>query len=287
MPLRNYILPFCLLSVVLSACSNTARAPIYSRGTTPEPDARIMRHPGATIPQRNAPAGSYVVQRGDTLYSIAWQHGLKTKELAQLNRMRAPYTIYPGQRLQVGGGQAQQQAAAQTAPQAAPLARRAPLKAKPLPQPIAAPATPGQEKPPSAPVPATARLADPPDYDGKWQWPTRGKLLRGYKENANGKKGIDISGHHGQPVSAAAGGKVVYTGSGLVGYGRLIIIKHNESLLSAYGHNSKLLVAEGDHVRAGQLIAKMGSSGTNRTALYFEIRKDGKPVDPVQYLPRQ
>jgi lipoprotein NlpD len=110
-------------------------------------------------------------------------------------------------------------------------------------------------------------------------------VLRGYQEEGEGRKGIDIAGESGQPVVAAANGRVVYVGSGLVGYGRLIIVKHNESLLSAYGHNSKLLVAEGDHVAAGQTIANMGSSGTNRTMLYFEIRKDGKPVNPMQYLP--
>jgi lipoprotein NlpD len=219
-----------------------------------------------------------VVRRGDTLYSIAWQHGLKVDELARLNRLRTPYTIYPGQRLQVRPG---------AGPKTAPLARAAPPRPVPVPKPVPAPATPGASGPATAPAPAVAHVPADRLYDGRWEWPTRGKLLRGYRENSNGKKGIDISGHHGQPVKAAAGGKVVYVGSGLVGYGRLIIIKHNESLLSAYGHNSKLLVAEGDHVRAGQLIAKMGSSGTSRTALYFEIRKDGKPVDPVQYLPRQ
>jgi lipoprotein NlpD len=123
-------------------------------------------------------------------------------------------------------------------------------------------------------------------YDGHWVWPTRGRLLRSFQSSGRGKKGIDIGGHDGQPVKAAANGKVVYAGSGLVGYGRLIIIKHNENLLSAYGHNSKLLVSEGEQVRAGQQIAEMGSSGTNRTELYFEVRKDGKPVDPLRYLPK-
>jgi lipoprotein NlpD len=239
-----------------------------------------MQPPRAIIPQRNVPAGDHVVQRGDTLYSIAWQHGLKVDELARLNRLHAPFTIYPGQRLRIRPG---------STPRVRPLARPALLRPAPLPGPKPVPVAPGQAKaaaaPVPAPAPASARLAGAPPYDGQWQWPTRGKLLRGYQENANGKKGIDISGHHGQPVKAAAGGKVVYVGSGLVGYGRLIIVKHNDSLLSAYGHNSKLLVAEGDHVRAGQLIAKMGSSGTSRTALYFEIRKDGKPVDPLRYLP--
>jgi lipoprotein NlpD len=112
-------------------------------------------------------------------------------------------------------------------------------------------------------------------------------VLRKYQPNASGKRGIDIGGHVDQPVNAAGNGTVVYSGSGLVGYGRLIIVKHSEDLLSAYGHNSELLVAEGEYVSAGQMIAKMGSSGTNRTELYFEIRKDGKPVDPLKYLPRK
>ncbi len=108
-----------------------------------------------------------------------------------------------------------------------------------------------------------------------------------YQANSTGKRGIEIGGHADQPVNAAGNGRVVYAGSGLVGYGRLIIIKHSENLLSAYGHNSKLLVAEGEHVTAGQMVAKMGSSGTSRNELYFEIRKDGKPVDPLKYLPRK
>lgn len=286
-PLRKYITAPLLLTVVLSACTTYVNAPVSSRGTTPEPQARIITPPRATIPHRSAAAvDSYVVGRGDTLYSIAWQHGMEVGELARINGIRTPYTIYAGQRLQLRTGQK---------PQAAPLARPAPITATPLPAPVPASSTPVRPAPvpapaatvPPAPAPAAASSARDSAYDGTWVWPTRGRLLRGYQQNTNGKKGIDINGHHGQPVNAAAGGKVVYVGSGLVGYGRLIIIKHNESLLSAYGHNSKLLVKEGDHVRAGQLIANMGSSGTNRTALYFEIRKGGKPVDPVQYLPKQ
>ncbi len=297
MPLRYYITTLFLFTVVLPGCTSYINAPVYSRGTAPEPPARIMPPPRATVPQRQAAvATGYVVARGDTLYSIAWQHGMVVSELARINGLRTPYTIFAGQHLKLKAGQV---------PQAVPLARSAPITSTPLPvpaararavpapgpatAPAAAPAVRPAPRPAAtpAPRPAAAHVAEVPDYDGKWVWPTRGKLLHGYQENTNGKKGIDISGHHGQPVNAAAAGKVVYVGSGLVGYGRLIIIKHNESLLSAYGHNSKLLVAEGDHVRAGQLIAYMGNSGTNRTVLYFEIRKDGKPVDPVRYLPRQ
>jgi lipoprotein NlpD len=219
------------------------------------------------------------VRRGDTLYSVAWQHGLTVGELAGQNRIHPPYTIYPGQKLRVS---AAQQAAAPVRIQSlpgnqspAPVVATAP---KPV---VSAPKTAPQQ-----PVPAKSSPPAGAAFDGQWLWPTRGRVLRGFQPNATGKKGIDIGGHHAQPVKAAASGRVVYAGSGLVGYGRLIIIKHNENLLSAYGHNSKLLVAEGDHVKAGTMIAKMGNSGTNRTALYFEIRKDGKPVNPMQYLPR-
>ncbi|MEZ5540909.1 MAG: peptidoglycan DD-metalloendopeptidase family protein [Pseudomonadota bacterium] len=279
MLLRNDILACCCAVVLLSGCGTVAKAPVSARGTAPAPQARIVQPQGAAAVQRNASATDYVVRRGDTLYSIAWQHGLKMKELARLNRLRSPYTIYPGQRLRVR---------AESGSDTAPVARAAPARPPPRPQPVPAPGPSAPAATPvPAPTPASARMAGDRLYDGKWQWPTRGKLLRGYQENTNGKKGIDIGGYHGQPVTAAAGGKVVYVGSGLVGYGRLIIIKHNDSLLSAYGHNSKLVVAEGDQVRAGQLIANMGSSGTDHTALYFEIRRDGKPVDPLQFLPRQ
>lgn len=281
-----------IVPIVLSGCSSyEVKAPVSSRTTAKEPQARVAPRPGSSPRQPAGRSGDhYVVRRGDTLYSIAWQHGLEVKELAALNGIRPPYTIYSGQRLRVSNGGRLH---------AAPLADRSRIVARPLPRPAAAPqpkpdaapatapqpvatASTGQ---PATPAPAPEQAAGKADFDGTWVWPTRGKVMREFSQNSTGKKGIDIGGHPGQPVNAAAGGKVVYVGSGLVGYGRLIIVKHNESLLSAYGHNSKLLVKEGDHVAAGQMIAKMGSSGTDRTALYFEIRRDGKPVNPLKYLP--
>jgi lipoprotein NlpD len=130
-------------------------------------------------------------------------------------------------------------------------------------------------------------LATSPDAAITWQWPASGPILRRFDGEVSGKKGISIGGTHGNQVRAAAAGKVVYTGSGLVGYGRLIILKHNNTYLSAYGHNRDLFVQEGAEVRAGQVIADMGSSGTNRIQLHFEIRRNGKPVDPLRYLPRR
>ena len=118
-----------------------------------------------------------------------------------------------------------------------------------------------------------------------WRWPTSGRVIRGYSSSVH--KGIDISGKRGDPIQAVAAGKVVYAGTGIVGFGELLIVKHNEIYLSAYGHNDRLLVAEGDTVRAGQKIAEKGSSGTDTVKLHFEIRREGKPVDPQRLLPRR
>ena len=281
------LLSIALLLAVLYGCSSTARAPVSTRGEQPRHETTVSRPGGAVVTQpartMSRPRASrpdlYMVRRGDTLYSVAWQHGLTVGELAGQNRIHPPYTIYPGQQLRVS-----------EAAQAAAPVRIQPLPGNQPPEPVVATAPKPAVSPPKTaqkrPVPAKSSPPADAAFDGQWLWPTRGRVLRGFQPNATGKKGIDIGGHHAQPVKAAAGGRVVYAGSGLVGYGRLIIIKHNENLLSAYGHNSKLLVAEGDHVKAGAMIAKMGNSGTNRTALYFEIRKDGKPVNPMHYLPR-
>jgi len=120
-----------------------------------------------------------------------------------------------------------------------------------------------------------------------WSWPVNGRLLSGYDGKSAGKKGINLAGNSGDPVRAAAAGKVVYSGSGLSGYGRLIIIKHNKDFLSAYAHNRKLIAAEGQWVSKGEVIARMGRSGTDRTQLHFEIRRKGRPVNPLRYLPKR
>jgi lipoprotein NlpD len=280
---------FAVLLVAVAGCSiGPVYAPVDSRdplaGTPP---ASAAGSGGAAGP------GFYIVCRGDTLYSVAWQNGLNYRQLADMNGIRPPYTIYVGQSLRVApvGVNAP---ASESPPAATPSPRQS------APEVAARGTGTGggtRPLPPAAPVPATAparvtarqSTSQPepalPAVVSRWVWPVKGPLLRSYTPDGNGKKGIDIGGQAGQPVKAAADGKVVYSGSGLVGYGRLIIIKHNDNLLSAYGHNSELLVAEGDYVRAGQVIAKMGSSGTSSTRLYFEIRQDGKPVNPLSYLP--
>jgi lipoprotein NlpD len=280
---------FVALLVLLVACSTgPINAPVVSRdplaGTPPASAAGSAGAAGNP--------GSYTVRRGDTLYSVAWQNGLNFRQLADMNGIHPPYTIYVGQSLRIAPTPPDAPA---SIPPPATAARQQSVPAvsaggtstaggaQPHPPASSAPAKAPAHATPAEPVPQ----AEPalPAVVSHWVWPVKGPLLRSYTPNGNGKKGIDIGGQAGQPVRAAADGKVVYSGSGLVGYGRLIIIKHNDNLLSAYGHNSALLVAEGDYVKAGQVIAKMGSSGTSSTRLYFEIRQDGRPVNPLSYLP--
>jgi len=245
-------------------------------------------------------SGYYVVQPGETLYSIAWRHGTDYRTLARLNRIDAPYRIYPGQRLRL------------TPPPARPATSVASNNAtgqqnpsmgkpsKPAANPPSKPATKPASKPGTNSVPAPAPTPKPttnptaptaptraPTESGAptWGWPTRGEVVRRFAADAQGKQGVEIGGKAGQLVVAAAKGVVVYAGSGLRGYGNLIILKHNSRYLTAYGYNQDLLVREGETVKAGQAIATMGMAPSRRPALHFELRRDGKPVDPLSYLP--
>ncbi len=142
---------------------------------------------------------------------------------------------------------------------------------------------------PVRPVTSTRQVSKPvtAGSQGKWLWPASGTLVSRFSSNTSLKKGIDIAGQLGQSIVATADGSVVYAGSGLRGYGELVIIKHNDTFISAYGHNRRLLVNEGQTVKAGQKIAEMGSTGTDQVKVHFEIRRQGKPVDPLQYLPKR
>jgi len=225
----------------------------------------VVRTPGSPAPA----GGSVVVERGDTLYAIARRHGVAVADLARWNGLQPPYTIYPGQRLRLGqDGRGTAAAAGTRRPAAGAGANTAATRPAPPPARPAAPAAPASSGFP-------------------WRWPAEGVLLGTYQAGDNTRQGIDIGGTSGQPVVAAADGVVVYSGAGLVGYGELIIVKHNEQWLSAYGHNRKRLVNEGQAVKAGQQIAEMGRTGTQRDMLHFEIRYNGKPVDPLLYLPKR
>ncbi|MDH3691570.1 MAG: peptidoglycan DD-metalloendopeptidase family protein [Gammaproteobacteria bacterium] len=209
-------------------------------------------------PSPNQPT-SRAVRAGDTLYSIAWEAGIDFRVLASWNGIRSPYVIKVGEKIRLTPPPSDE------------------------PQQIAIPKAPSQPQAQPRKVTIDDVPVNPPRG---WGWPANGPIVRRFSL-ANGNKGIDIGGQTGAAVKAAASGRVVYAGSGLRGYGRLIIIKHDETFLSAYAHNRKVFVKEGDNVPRGYKIAEMGSSGVDRVKLHFEIRRRGAPVDPLGYLPKR
>ncbi len=255
----------------------------------------------------------HVVKKGDTLYSIALDYGQEYRELAAWNNLDDPGMIRIDQRLRLFPPEGTDETAAvpatHTPAETAPAAPAVPLKSEPkgrklpyseqalaqLKMPSSKPAVvtlpPASVAP--APKPVATRTPVPTaakdsSADGKltWEWPANGKVAYGFGQGSN-QKGVGIDGKSGEAVLAGAPGKVVYSGSGLRGYGKLVIIKHNASYLSVYAHNSQILVKEGQSVAKGQKIAEMGDSDSNRVGLHFEIRRLGKPVDPLQYLPER
>jgi lipoprotein NlpD len=224
----------------------------------PEGSAATAAGPASSTTTRSTGTkpDSVTVRKGDTLYAIARQHDMSMQQLASINGLRSPYTIRPGQTLKLQSSSSYG----------------------------SSPATSTTPKSKSTSRAATASL--PQDNSSfSWQWPVHGKLITTFKSNKTGRKGIDIAGTEGKTIKAAAPGKVVYSGNGLISYGNLVIIKHNRTYLSAYAHNRKLLVKEGDSIKAGQKIAELGKTGTDSPRLHFEIRKNGKPVNPLKYLP--
>ncbi|MFZ3203350.1 MAG: peptidoglycan DD-metalloendopeptidase family protein [Pseudomonas sp.] len=240
---------------------------------------------GAAMQQRQpVTSGQYVVRRGDTLYSIAFRFGWDWKALAARNGIAPPYLIRVGQVIRFDG----RQPARGSVVASAPTVTRPAAVARPI-APIHAPAArpQAQTSVPIKPTPATTPVQSVQRSASGWAWPAGGVVIGRFSSNGSLNKGIDIAGDLGQPVLAASDGSVVYAGSGLRGYGELVIIKHSDTYVSAYGHNRRLLVQEGQQVKAGQTIAEMGSTGADRVKLHFEIRRQGKPVDPLQYLPRR
>ncbi|MFT6539574.1 MAG: lipoprotein NlpD [Thalassolituus sp.] len=214
-------------------------------------------------------SGFHLVREGETLYSIAWRYGLDYRELANANSISSPHTIYPGQKIDV-------RYTASEAKTAAPLPVRNPSK-------VTSVVSKGtQEKPKNSHM-SPKVLPSGPVSD--WQWPTDGAVIDQFSTKNPVNKGIDIAGSLGESVLAAAAGTVVYAGTGLRGYGNLVIIRHNEKYLSAYAHASRINVTENQDVKAGEKIAETGSTGTDKVKLHFEIRESGKPVNPLKYLP--
>ena len=323
---------------MFAGCSSAPPAPVQDRGGP----ARSAPAPAPAAPSaadaKGAPAGYYVVKKGDTLYSIALNNGQDYKDVAAWNKLDDPSKLEVGQQLRVAPPEGSAVAVAR------PIAGPAAVDVRPLGAP-GAPASSGAgagvtstgtgassesfkrepkggklpyseqvlvqlqkaeeaaRKPqdvalatPSAPKPEAKPEAKPelkPEVKPAeapggengiaWSWPASGKVIAPFNESSS--KGVDIGGKLGEPVLAAADGKVVYSGSGLRGYGKLVIIKHDNAYLSAYAHNNQILVKEGQSVSKGQKIAELGNSDTDLAKLHFEIRRHGKPVDPLKYLP--
>lgn len=289
-------LPVVIVVLGLAGCASPGPAPVTDRG--------------AVAPAVPAPrAGYYVVKPGDTLNGISRQTGVAVRDLIIWNGLTSPNQLTVGQEMRVAppeGAQARPVAPSDgvdvrpVSPSGEPTAAPGgvPLKDSPRGGKVpysdqawsqaqaaagAAPTAAPTPAPAPTEAPPESRPPAPPAAPGDWLWPAEGKVISNFAEG-NGK-GIDIAGKLGDPVIASAAGKVVYAGSGLRGYGKLVIIKHDDSFLSAYAHNQQLLVKEGQAVSRGQQIADLGNTDADRPKLHFEIRRQGKPVDPLKYLP--
>ncbi len=278
-----------LSSALLAACKSTAQLPPIEQMAQP-PSIRL---------------NYLIASRDDSLYTIAWRYGVDVQELARRNNIAPPYHLRAGQKIMLSDGDAATRlaesrsvatprgvkiAAVQEDQPVVEVVSTTPAHTTPTTHSAVSEQRPSHTATPvseSAASTVAASSAVGSGTSGRWLWPTSGRVITLYSATDPLRKGIDLEGKLGDPVKAASSGSVVYAGSGLAGYGQLIIIKHDDQFLSAYGHNSKLLVAEGDTVKKGQVIAQVGSSGTDKNKLHFEIRKAGKPVDPLLYLPRR
>ncbi|MFQ6572468.1 peptidoglycan DD-metalloendopeptidase family protein [Pseudomonas sp. UM16] len=266
---------------LLSGCSSTSS----NSARVVDRNAPVAKRPAVT-------SGQYVVRPGDTLYSIAFRYGWDYKALAARNGIGPPYTIRAGQPIRFDGRSTAPAAGgttvvsrSQSSSGSSTVTRRPAGTPAPASKPASPAPTPAANT--ATPAPAPVQVPSAERAVGGWGWPASGVLIGKFASNGSLNKGIDIAGDLGQPVFAASDGSVVYAGSGLRGYGELVIIKHSDTYVSAYGHNRRLLVREGQQVKVGQTIAEMGSTGTDRVKLHFEIRRQGKPVDPLQFLPRR
>jgi lipoprotein NlpD len=299
--LRSLIVGACA-ALALTACvvSATHEAPIVERSQVGRPPEKVapaaQPAPAASAPAREAHDGQYVVQAGDTLYSIALAFGRDFRDIARWNGLDDEGHLQVGQTLRVVAPADEAIIPAQASPiaispstklETRPLAP-GDLIAAPAPTPSPAPAYVAPDQTAAMPAPAAAA----PTTDNKaaagetgsvWVWPSSGKLLGRFDETRN--KGIDIAGSVGDPVWAASDGEVVYSGSSLPGYGKLVIIKHTDDYVSAYAHNNEILVTQGQTVKRGQRIADLGMTDASSPRLHFEIRRRGTPVDPLAYLP--
>lgn len=287
------------VAVVLTGCGSTP---------TPAPVDQVYR--GYSIhdyERASLTADTYQVQRGETLYSIAFRANMDMREIARLNNLQEPYTIIVGQTLRLRPAAGTSAAATQTTTTANNSATN---RTNGIVKPVASSSqnaygvtTESEKTTPKQPtstvnqtpiaVPSTPRVVttQPPQRQQasgqiRWQWPTQARVVRRFNSQEPGGRGIEFAGQRGEAIHAAAAGRVVYVGSALRGYGQLIILKHNDDYITAYGHNDEILVREQQWIEAGQHIATMGSSGRDDVRLRFELRFRGDSVNPENYLPR-
>jgi lipoprotein NlpD len=284
------VLGMLLAALWLSACTSPRhRAPIEARTNRPLPvqvapaapmpaaSASAVAIPAPAVAEAATPPGTYMVKPGDTLIRIGLESGQNWRDIARWNGLTNPNSLEVGQVLRVAAPPGEPTVVA-GAPLPGPAKGDAPRPSEA--KPGAADAAPGAAAPAS---PAAQAAPRDPDEVINWQWPAAGAVITPFDNTRS--KGLAIAGQAGDPVLAAADGRVVYAGSGLRGYGNLVIVKHNATYLTAYAHNRTVLVKEDQAVRRGQKIAEMGSSDADRVQLHFEIRRLGKPVDPALYLP--
>jgi lipoprotein NlpD len=240
--------------------------------------------------QPPAKKSNYIVQKGDTLYSVAWAFDMDFRDLARINLLKPPYHLVVGQILYMSTVALPSVGFKDNKLNS--RVRENDYERKNLPavvmRPNLAPPIRTERKFLHLPQRKQVQLISPKKITyakpKNWVWPTQGKIIRGFSKISGGNHGIEIAGKTGQPILAAAAGRVVYAGSGLRGYGNLIIIKHNDSYLSAYAYNKNMLVKEGTWVNAGQRISSMGQNNSGKVLLHFEIRRNGKPINPMQFL---
>ena len=275
-----------ILCLILAACAGTQnRAPVIERSAAVSNKKAVSVKSVNKSTDKDWRPDFYVVKKGDTLYSVGLEHGYDYKEIAQLNQIEQPYVIRVGQSLKLKDAKAPTKT---QAPQQ--KVQEDDVVIKPLNTDAQAPASTELNEQKVTPASTPARNSNIQNIAfgnneeiTEWAWPTKGKITNGFTEGGSAK-GIDIEGALGQDINSAGAGKVIYNGSDLRGYGNLVIVKHNKDYLSVYAHNNKILVKEGQQVLKGQKIAEMGSSGADKVKLHFEIRFQGKSVDPTRFL---
>ena len=282
----RHLLIYTLLTLIIGCAGRSAPAPVVLLNSQVESGSEEYT------------ASTYEVRPGDTLFAVTWFTGNDYQDIAKFNNISKPYTIFPGQKLRLTAPVSKPSTTKRsnvtttrsTDPTSHPIAKRVIDQSKPQAYVEREQDVKSQKNTNVKKSTGIVKKTAPktfPDKVEKWIWPAEGKLVGTFSKAESGNKGIDVAGKRGSKVVAAASGKVVYSGNALRGYGRLVIIKHTDTFLSAYAYNETILVKEREWVYAGQKIATMGSSGTDSVKLHFEVRYRGKSLNPLRYLPKK